>query len=121
MRRRPVKPFAFGMGLLLVLVAQAHAQVAPGEKEGAQLAGSFTAVAELCGDAFGFTLTPEARDFAEKAKRQQPEHFQAAYDAEGHGMTFYTAEGCRSVFEENFGPQGTDSEALGFIIAIAPD
>lgn len=120
MRRRSVKPFAFGMSLLAI-VAQAHAQVAPGEKEGAQLAGSFVAVADLCRDAFGFTLTPEARDFAEEAKRQQPEQFQAAYDAEGHGMTFYTAEGCLSVFEENFGPQGADSEALGLTIATAPD
>lgn len=64
---------------------------------------------------------PEARRFAEEAERARPQQFQAAYDAEGHGMTFYTAEGCRSVFEENFGPQGTDSEALGFTIATAPD
>lgn len=75
------------------LVSASWAQTAPTSKEGAMIAGSYMGVMNLCRDQLDLKLTTEAKFFAEKAEQSDPEKFQASYNAEGHGMTFYDEEG----------------------------
>ena len=99
-----------------LLTAPALAQTSPDTREGAEMAGGFVAVAEMCSENFAIDPTPEAETFAQTAKQLQPERYDAGYFGEWHGRTFYDAHGCQEVWERDYGQDGEASKNLGFTI-----
>ena len=88
----------------------------PLTRENAVLAGSFSAVAEMCSTDFTVALSEEAATFAKANRMVQRERYDAGYFSETHGRAFYDTHGCREVWERDYGPDGEASKKLGFTI-----
>ncbi len=88
----------------------------PVTRENAVLAGSFSAVAEMCSTDFAVALSEAAVMFAEAARKVQRERYDAGYFSETHGKVFFDVHGCREVWERNYGPDGEASKKLGFTV-----
>ncbi|WP_295807911.1 hypothetical protein [uncultured Nitratireductor sp.] len=112
------KSISLSLAIFALLASPSWAQTLPTSKEVAMIAGSYMGVMNLCRDEVDIHLTAEARSFAEKAQHNDPKTFDASYNAEGHGMTFYDADGCLSVWRDVLGPDGEKSRELGFTIMV---
>ncbi|MEB2846562.1 hypothetical protein GAO09_03775 [Rhizobiales bacterium RZME27] len=87
----------------------------PESKDGAMIAGGYTAVNEACFAGKGY-LTPQALKFAREAKRKNSKWFFAAYNEETQGSTAYDEPFCNTIIFKLYEAKGEDSRKLGFRI-----
>jgi len=114
--QRSLLPFAplFGVAItsaFLLAAMPAVAQgISPSSEAGAATAGLIQFYGERCGR--GYSLTGRAVAFVNDAANARPAVFRAGYASEAHMPT----QNCAGAYENNFGPGGVGSTAVGFTI-----
>jgi hypothetical protein len=111
----PLAPL-FGAAItsaFLLTAAPAFAQgISPSSDAGAATAGLIRFYGERCRGERGYSLTAQARAFVNNAANARPAIFRAGYTSEAHMPT----QNCAGAYENNFGPGGVGSKAVGFTI-----
>jgi len=114
--QRSLLPFAPLVGaaiasVFLLAATPAFAQgISPSSEAGAATAGLIQFYGERCRR--GYALTGRAAAFVNDAANARPAVFRAGYASEAHMPT----QNCAGAYENNFGPGGVGSTAVGFTI-----
>ena len=110
----PLAPL-FGAAItsaFLLTAAPAFAQgISPSSDAGAATAGLIQFYGERCGVSGAIRSRPR-RAFVNNAANARPAIFRAGYASEAHMPT----QNCAGAYENNFGPGGVGSTAVGFTI-----